>query len=224
MVDAVSLKQGRVAPVDTLFSTRDLRFLDFLNYPDLEIKAGQTVFIQGESGSGKTSLLRLLNGSKSPSAGQVYFQGQDIALLDPLELRKRAILVAQEAWLFPGSIADNFRLFGEARGLPAPAEEEIRKLLSVCALDLPMDTKTGNLSGGERQRAFLAVCLSFKPVALLMDEPTSALDDQTAEVLFERLTAFAAQQGISLVAVSHSKALSEKFAQQVIMLSGRARA
>ena len=223
-MDASILKQGRVAPVDTLFSIRDLRFLDFLSYPDLEIKAGQTVFIQGESGSGKTSLLRLLNGSKSPSAGQVSFQGQDIALLDPLELRRKAILVAQEAWLFPGSIKDNFRLFGEARGLPAPQEEEIRKLLSVCALDLPLETNTGTMSGGERQRAFLAVCLSFAPVALLMDEPTSALDDQTAEVLFERLTAFAAQQGISLVAVSHSRALAEKFAQQVITLSGRARA
>jgi len=210
--------------MESLFSTKDLRFLDTISYPDLDFPQGETVFIRGESGSGKSTLLKLLNGTRSPSAGQVFFKGQNIAGLDTLALRRKAILVAQDAWLFPGTIRENFARYRAFRGEGALDDGEVLEYLRTCAAGLPPDTPSATLSGGERQRVFLAVCLSFGPEALLMDEPTSALDDETARLLFTRLCAHARARGMTLIAVSHSQALSDAFAGRVISLNGRASA
>ncbi|NLW20803.1 MAG: ATP-binding cassette domain-containing protein [Clostridiales bacterium] len=207
--------------MEPLFSIRGLRYLDILAYPDLDIQQGQTTFLQGESGAGKSTLLKLLNATLNPSAGQVFYLGQDILTLDTLALRREAILVAQDAWLFPGSIRDNFTHYRAYRGEGPLDDRLLRDSLHTCALDLPLETDSKVLSGGERQRVFLAICLAFSPRALLMDEPTSALDEATAHTLFTRLTSCARERGISLVAVSHDKALASHFAQRVITITGR---
>lgn len=208
--------------MESLFSTRGLRFLDILSYPDLDFPAGQHSFVHGESGSGKSTLLRLLNGTLSPSAGRVLYKGQDISGMDTLALRRQAILAAQDAWLFPGSIRDNFAQYRAFRGEKPLSDAEIAELLHLCAADFSLDADTATLSGGERQRVFLATCLSFCPEALMMDEPTSALDEQTARSFFTRLCACAKERGMTLITVSHSQALSEAFADRVIRLAGRA--
>lgn len=208
--------------MDSLFSTKNLRFLGLISYPDLDFPSGQHTFLRGESGSGKSTLLKLLNGTLSPSSGQVLYQGQDVAGMDTLALRRQAILVAQDAWLFPGSIRENFSQYRAFRGEGPISDEQINQLLHICAADFPLKADTATLSGGERQRVFLAVCLAFGPEALMMDEPTSSLDDQTARTLFTRLCEYAGQQGITLITISHSQALSDAFSDQVITLSGRA--
>ncbi len=204
-----------------LFSTRGLRFLDLISYPDMDFPAGQHTFLRGESGSGKSTLLKLLNATLSPSRGQVLYKGQDTAAMDTLALRRQAILVAQDAWLFPGSIRENFSQYRAFRGENALNDEEITHLLHICAADFPLDADTATLSGGERQRVFLATCLSFCPEALLMDEPTSALDEQTAHTFFSRLTACARERGMTLITISHAQSLADAFADQLITLSGR---
>lgn len=88
--------------MDILFSLRDLRFLDILSYPDMDFPAGRRTFLRGESGSGKSALLRLLNGSLSPSAGQVFYKGQDIMGLDSLQLRRQAIPAGSGRLSVPG--------------------------------------------------------------------------------------------------------------------------
>lgn len=207
-----------------LFSVRGVSYLDILHYPELDIKKGQTTFIAGESGSGKSTLLKLLNATLSPTTGQVCYLGQDLAGMDTLVLRREVILVAQDAWLFPGSIKENFTQFRAFRGDKPLSAEEIKALLTTCALEMPLDKDSKTLSGGERQRVFLAICLSFAPKVLLMDEPTSALDEQTAHLLFTRLAAYARENSFSLVVVSHAKTLAQDFADQVITFSGRDKA
>ncbi len=207
--------------MDSLFSTKGLRFLDLISYPDMDFPAGQHTFLRGESGSGKSTLLKLLNATLSPSAGQVFYKGQDVAGIDTLLLRRQAILVAQDAWLFPGSIRENFAQYRVFRGEEAISDEGITRLMHTCAADFPLDADTATLSGGERQRVFLATCLSFHPEALLMDEPTSALDEETANLFLSRLKAFANHEGMTLITVSHAQALAGAFADQIITLGGR---
>ncbi len=208
--------------MDSLFSVRNLRFLDLISYPDLDFPAGQHTFLRGESGSGKSTLLKLLNGTLSPSAGQVFYKGQDVAWMDTLLLRRQAILVAQDPWLFPGSIKENFQEYRAFRGEEPLGDQEIAQCLRVCAADLEAGANTATLSGGERHRVFLAICLAFQPEALLMDEPTSALDEKTAHTLFTNLSACARERGMTLITISHAQSLVDAFADQVITLVGRA--
>ncbi len=207
--------------MSSLFSTRGVGFLDIICYPDLDFQAGRHTFLRGESGSGKSTLLKLLNGTLSPTAGSVYYKGEDVAWMDTLTLRRQAILVAQDAWLFPGSVRENFASYRAFRGEQPVGDEEMAQLLHICAADVPLEADTATLSGGERQRVFLATCLSFCPEALLMDEPTSALDEQTAHTLFSRLGTCAKERGMTLITISHAQALSDSFADEVITLNGR---
>ena len=95
----------------------------------------------------------------------------------------------------------------------------MRRFLDLCACPLPPETPCGSLSGGERQRVFLAVCLSFVPRILLLDEPTSALDGETARHLLDNLRAFAARHGMTLVLVSHDRAMTAPLADNLLELA-----
>ena len=95
-------------------------------------------------------------------------------------------------------------------------------LLSICGLEMPLDTPCQPLSGGERQRVFLAIHLSMNPKVLMLDEPTSALDRKTAHRVFTGLIAYLKERGITLLVVSHDLELVQAFAEQVISLSGEA--
>ena len=91
-------------------------------------------------------------------------------------------------------------------------------LLSFTSLDTVVGDRGYRLSGGERQRVFLAICLSFLPKVLMLDEPTSALDQETAERFMTQVLDYCRQRGMTVVAVSHDPALTERHAENVISL------
>ena len=131
--------------------------------------------ITGASGSGKTSLLRLLNRLDEPTSGTVFVEGTDYRKIAPRELRRKLGMVTQRPFLFPGSVADNLR-FGPAQRGETLQPDLIAELLAQVGLKDYAGRDVANLSGGEAQRVSVARTLANSPLALLLDEPTSALD------------------------------------------------
>lgn len=207
--------------MEEILETRGLCFRDKIHYPELSIRAGTATFLTGPSGCGKSTLLHLMNGTLSPSAGQVLYRGQDVAVWNTIQLRREVLLVRQAAYLFDGSILENFAEYHRYRGEAPPEEAAVRAFLELCLAEFPLDQSCATLSGGERQRVFLAVGLSFRPRVLLLDEPTSALDARTGAALMGRLLAHCREEGITPVVVSHDQSLTESYAEETIDLGRR---
>jgi len=202
-----------------LFELRSVNYQDILTFPDMTIPKGRATFICGESGSGKSTLLKLLNGVLSPSGGEIFYLNKTLEDYDPILLRREILLVGQSVYLFDKSIKDNFNEYYAYRDMDIINEEEIKKYLGICSVNLPLEGMCHMLSGGERQRVFIAINLSYRPKVLMMDEPTSALDDKNANILMENIKAHCQANDMTLIVVSHDKAIAEKYADSIITLS-----
>ena len=207
--------------MSAVLSAQGVVFKNLIYYPEVCIEARRAVFIRGESGSGKSTLLRMLNGTVSPDEGEIKYNGVDIAGMDTIALRRDVLLAGQPVFLFDCTIGQNFKEFYEYRGMPAPDNDTMRKFLTLCRADFPIDTDCTRLSSGERQRVYLAVYISFMPKVLLLDEPTSALDAQNASALMSALKDFCKSEGITLVTVTHDAALAQRLADSLIELKAR---
>jgi ATP-binding cassette subfamily C protein len=163
-----------------------------LNDISLQIKPGQFVAVVGPSGSGKSSLFRLLLGFESPEAGSIYYDNQDLAGLDVQRVRRQVGVVLQNGKLMAGDVFTN--IVGSAPFSFEDAWEAAR--LAGIAKDIeamPMGMFTlvseggSTLSGGQRQRLMIARAIIAKPRILLFDEATSALDNQTQAIVSQSL-------------------------------------
>ncbi|KAB5580148.1 P-loop containing nucleoside triphosphate hydrolase protein [Coniochaeta sp. 2T2.1] len=188
------------------YPTRDISIFKGLN---LTIEKGQFAALVGASGSGKTSIVSLLERFYDVGKGNILFNGKDIQQINVYEYRKLLSLVAQEPSLFQGTIRDNILLGVD----PATVTEE--QLHQVCRdanihefiVSLPdgYNTNIGNkgvsLSGGQKQRVSIARALIRNPRVLLLDEATSSLDSESEKLVqaaFERVA-----KGRTTVAVAH---------------------
>ena len=188
---------------------------------DLSLADGATAVL-GPSGCGKSTLLRLLNRLADPARGRVLFRGDDVRGIDPLELRRRAVLVPQVPALLPGSVADNVAYGPRLRGEEAV---DVDRALRQAGLGPDFaEREAARLSVGEQQRVMLARALALEPQALLLDEPTSALDE-AARAGVERTLGELSARGLSMVVVTHDRGQAERLATRVVELAdGRARA
>jgi len=186
-----------------------------------EVRTGEILAIVGPSGSGKSSLLRLLNRLDEPTEGNVYLDAVDYRQLTPRELRRRVGMVMQRPYLFAGSVLDNLRFGPRQRGeelSPAAAEE----LLAGVGLSGFGSRDVANLSGGEAQRVSLARALANSPEVLLLDEPTSALDEEAKREVEAVIQRIGHDQGVACVLVTHDAAQAPRLAQRALVLeSGR---
>lgn len=182
-----------------------------------EVRKGETLAIVGPSGSGKSSLLRLLNRLDEPNGGTVYLDGVDYRQITPRELRRRVGMVTQRAFLFPGTVAENLRFGPRQRGEEL-TDRRIDELLAGVGLAGYGSRDVANLSGGEAQRVSFARTLANSPELLLLDEPTSALDDDSKHDVEGLIAQIGREHGIPCVLVTHDVAQAARLAQRVLML------
>jgi len=182
-----------------------------------EVRRGEMLAIVGPSGSGKSSLLRLLNRLDEPTSGTVYLDGIDYRGIAPRELRRRVGMVTQRAFLFPGTVAENLQFGPRQRG-DSLSESRVEELLKGVGLADYGSRDVANLSGGEAQRVSFARTLANAPEVLLLDEPTSALDDDSKREVETIIQQIGGQQGIAGVLVTHDVAQAARLARRVLVL------
>ena len=186
----------------------------------LSIKEGEHLTITGPSGSGKSSLLKLLAALVSPSSGQLFYQGQDLGDLDPVAYRREVSYCFQQPVLFGQTVRDNVAFPFEIRQIPFDQE---RVLTALARLDLGpefLDKPIKALSGGEKQRVALVRNLLFEPKVLLLDEVSSGLDEKT-KILLRTFLKDLHQEGVTLIEVTHDQQEIEAAERLVTIVGGR---
>jgi UDP-glucose/iron transport system ATP-binding protein len=177
------------------------------------IPDGATALL-GPSGSGKSSLLRLLNRLSDPEFGSILFKGEDVRKIDVLDLRRRAVLVPQLPSLLPGTVAENVR-YGPSL---QDKNVDVNSCLGRAGLARTYaDRDAAELSVGEQQRVMLARALALEPEVLLLDEPTSALDEAARDGV-ERTLEELAREGVAMVLVTHDRGQALRITSKVIEL------
>ena len=197
--------------------------LRILHQISFVVAAGEAVAIVGSSGSGKSTLLGLLAGLDLPTSGMVRLAGQSLAELDEdgrAALRGRMLgFVFQSFQLLPAlSALENVMLPLELAGR-GEARQVAQDLLVRVGLGERLTHYPKHLSGGEQQRVALARAFALKPQLLLADEPTGNLDAATGEQVIELMFAMNAEQGTTLLLVTHDEALARRCGR-ILRLSG----
>jgi phospholipid/cholesterol/gamma-HCH transport system ATP-binding protein len=191
----------------------------------LRVPRGQTLVIIGESGCGKTVLLKLLIGLLRPTAGRVRFDGHDLAALSDRELTRQRLrfgFLFQGAALFDSlSVYDNVA-FGlrEQRRLSEPQiRDVVRQRLQEVGLPAGVEPKKpAELSGGMKKRVGLARALAINPEVMLYDEPTTGLDPIMTDVINELILQARQRHPVTSVVVTHEMKTVHKVADRVVML------
>jgi putative ABC transport system ATP-binding protein len=205
-----------------MFALRDVRYKDILDIRHLDIPEGQVTCIVGKSGSGKTTLMRLLNRMISPDAGTITYKGTPVTDIDPVQLRRRVVMLPQSPVMFDGTIRENLCKGLVFAGKPMVGDDTLHRIMDVMDLQKDLDGDAGTLSGGEKQRVALGRVLAMQPEVALLDEPSSALDRGTESTIMERLVAGAREYKVTMVIVTHSRPLAESIAENLIeMEAGR---
>ncbi len=201
-----------------IIETQKLTFARRIVYPDLSLERGTFTFLKGPSGCGKTTLFRLFNGSLTPNQGSVFYKGQNIEEIDPLQLRRDILLVPQEPFLFPGTVEDNFQKYYEYLEEPLPPVNRMEEMLTLVGNEKSWTCETQTLSGGERRRIFLAVFLTRNPQVLLLDEPTGEMDGPLARRFFDNIKDYANQKHLTVLVICHQEEWIKAYGDRVISL------
>jgi lipoprotein-releasing system ATP-binding protein len=193
----------------------------------LEVAAGESVAIVGQSGAGKSSLLHLLAGLDTPSAGEIWLGETELGRLssnEAAQVRNQRIgFVWQFHYLLPEfSAAENVAMPLLARGVARrQALEQARLWLGRVELAARAEHRPGELSGGEQQRVAIARALVTRPSVLLADEPTGDLDDATAAHLFGLLERLCREERLAVVVVTHNLEIARRCDRVLRLSEGR---
>ncbi len=187
----------------------------------LDILPGEVTLIEGPSGSGKTTLISILGLLLTPTTGEVWIEGQNVAGLGERHLpglRARNFgFVFQGFNLFPALTAlENVAIAIQMKDARVKRpKDEARRLLELVGLGPRVHHLPADLSGGQKQRVAIARALGGNPPILIGDEPTAALDTKTALSVMDLLRELATTQGRAVVVVTHDPRL-ERFADRVV--------
>ncbi len=189
---------------------------------DIQIKRGEVVVMIGPSGSGKSTFLRTMNLLETPTKGDVYFEGTNIAdkSVDVFKHREKMGMVFQQFNLFPNmTVLDNLTLAPMTTGKLSKEEavEVAIELLAKVGLSEKADAYPQSLSGGQQQRTAIGRALAKNPSLLLCDEPTGALDYKTSKDILELLEKINEKYKTTIIVVTHNDAI-KNMAHRVMRL------
>ena len=208
---------------DVSKSFRREKVLDGLS---LVVETGRTTVVAGESGSGKSVLLRLMNGLTFPDSGRVLLFGQDLARAserERTELRKRCTMVFQSYALIDSmTVAENiaFPLRHNTRMPRKEIDGLVDDLLEMLELPHARELLPASLSGGMKKRVSLARAVISNPEVVLFDEPTTGLDPVMIEFVDELIRRTQQEYEITSVIISHDMASNARLADRMAILSG----
>src|SRR6202161_4441301 len=191
----------------------------------LEVRAGEFVALLGSSGSGKSSVLNLIAGLDRPTSGSVIVQGKNLAQLSREALAQYRLhtvgMVFQSFNLIACmTLAENVELPMRFAEIESGKRDSLaREALARVGLQSRMNHRPSELSGGEQQRAALARALINRPQLLLADEPTGNLDSRTGTEIMNMVREFNQKLGMTVVIVTHERALAERYAHRLIFLA-----
>jgi len=190
----------------------------------LSVQPGEFLALLGSSGSGKSTLLNLIAGLDRPTSGAVIANGQDLSKMSSLELaryrRQTVGMVFQSFNLLPRmTLEENVELpLHLAEVDRSERAARVREALEHVELDKRVGHRPSELSGGEQQRTAIARALVNRPKILLADEPTGNLDSTTGESILALLREIQKNPGMTVVMVTHERALAERFADRLAVM------
>ncbi len=189
----------------------------------IEIDKGEFVFLVGASGSGKSSLMRLVLREDIPSSGSIHVLGENLVGIPNRRVprfRRNLGVVFQDFRLLPNktaaqNVAFSLEVIGKSKGFIAEAVPEVLRLVG---LEEKASSLPSELSGGEQQRVALARAIVNKPAILLCDEPTGNLDPKTSEGIMDLLNRINLT-GTTILMATHDRGIVDKYRKRVIELS-----
>lgn len=197
-----------------------------LDNVSFKIRAGEKVGIIGQTGAGKSTVLRILTGLNVPSNGSVYVDNHDITTIHPVEIRQNIGVMPQEPFLFSGSLKENIEL---SRPI---SKERMMELIQITGLDelvkksgqgdgLQVGERGANLSVGQKHLIALARAILNEPPILILDEPTTGLDVGLEKTLVEHLKQVVLNNNKTLIVITHRFAALELVDRVIVMTNGK---
>ena len=201
---------------------KDFGDLQVLKNINCHIEKGECVVVIGPSGSGKSTFLRCLNRLEEPTAGKIFFDGNNIMDKDSdiNKVRQKLSMVFQHFNLFNHlTVLDNLMLAPVKQKLmsEADAKKKAMGLLERVGLAEKADNYPAQLSGGQKQRVAIVRSLMMEPKAILFDEPTSALDPEMVGEVLDVMKVLA-KEGMTMVVVTHEMGFAREVADRVLFM------
>jgi phospholipid/cholesterol/gamma-HCH transport system ATP-binding protein len=202
---------------DVTKSFEDEVVLDSISF---KVERGETLIILGESGSGKSTVLKLVLGLIKPDSGRIFIEGHDVTDMTEKEMvsiRKNIGMVFQEGALFDSlTVRDNvgFRLNEEGKLGESEVDVEVQKNLGFVGLEDAIDKMPDELSGGMKRRVGIARAIVGSPDLILYDEPTAGLDPITKRTIVELVIKLRDMEGVTSIFVTHDLAAAAIIASE----------
>lgn len=209
-----------------IYKTKDLEVLA-LQGLDLNIATGELMAIIGNSGSGKSTFLNMVGGLDRPSAGRLYVDGKDLFKMNEQELVMYKKKTVGFVWqnnarnLLPYLNATQNVMLPMMFGNERQKKQRAMELLELVGMAHKKNNKLSQLSGGEQQRIAIAIALANNPKVLLADEPTGSVDVKTGSYILDVFRELNRSLGLTIVIVTHDRALSKKVNRVVAIRDGK---
>jgi len=219
---------------DTMIPLLEIRNLDYswpsagipvFDHLDMTVQEGAFILVRGASGTGKSTLLRLICRLNQPQSGTILLRGRNIASILPSVLRSMISYVAQIPQMVDATVAENLLLpfsFSVNRNKTVPEEQELSRMLGAFYLDtVSLSQSALKLSTGQKQRLAIMRAILQQPELMLLDEPTSALDPESATMVFSIMEHLNREKKMTIMCVTHSDYRPVTLAAQTFRIENR---
>lgn len=193
---------------------------EIFDIPYVELSQGKIYAVVGPNGSGKTTILRILNALERPTSGTVFFKGVDLHnSSDALRLQRQMTMVMQNPYLFNTTVYKNVAYGLKVRGLDTEdIRNKVEETLELVGLSHIRERRVANLSGGEAQRVAIARGLVINPEVLFLDEPTANVDQVNIKLIEEMILTIKQKKDTTILVTTHNPTQAYLLADKVLSI------